>query len=1208
MYLFLLSFLFLTSCQARLVFQAFDPHIPCADGSQAGIYVEVTSDINNNNSSSRSRTNPLRHILFFMGGGACTTPKDCLERYSIEPSFFGTTFNPMEVQGDTILSDSKIENPAVFDYRKTLIPYCTQDFFLGHGRRPIGNFTHGGVNVMEAALETWSRNVISESIPSLESVVVVGISAGAIAVMNNVNKIRDTIGNQTASLRFILDSPSVVSDRPYLEQNFTFFVDNYVDLDRHPFCAPDHPLFWSYRQASDLPCCLSVHCMMRHHPSMGQFYDTSTSTDHLLIFDSAYDTFEILIGTTIEQMKSTDSTVDISSREQYSDLLSMLESAGSRRMRALETAAVVKMEREASQPSRVQWLYTSCLTHTFLLSAKEFLFINCELGNFAELPFELVCNNIGQATKFRIEGLDLAIKVWRTTETWRQAEFEKQSMRQIVTDFVLDATRMQFSQEAIDVRLDCPGPNCLPLYEPKEDRPSCQAMIEIESKFNRVPWYFQLIVALPIIPVIVLLVVRSRAMSLLSTMCERASSAMSEKPIDASADVPPQDRSAAEHNPSTSPAELHLRGIRVSSPDSDDHSAVLVDNVDLYLPPRSITALCGRSGAGKSTLLRSLSQQNFGMDVQIKEGELTLSNLQKAFLRQGDHLAWANTRPCDLLLMNSKVFGANEEKTFDLFRLLVKLFHRGSKLTDLNPFLDTRIGDLSGGQRRLVSIASTLLLGTDLLLMDEPLSGLDSLSSLTLLESLRIIAKEQSVTMVLVVHQPGPELLNHFDRLVIMNAGKVVYQGPLGASHTHGDQDIVHRYLGRSFRQTSTSLRVSGFSASSRSSASPAHFYGRSSVRALSRSSKSSNLQEDIRSFIEENEEEKESNSEEAHDDEARDEEAHDEEATDGEDNDKEANDKEDATDHRAALPPRLPLANSVTQSSLEDDVSSSGDLSTSSKCTEMLRRDIIQIQYLSQRLQIDSGWELTNVLVLICAYTLIACMLLFEESFVKRLVTMSLALTVIPAVLFSSKPVGYGRQWEAHRLELDDRIVRAGPFLVATQAFSSAMPLLGIVIATLPVYLILGWSFDTFFAQVLFSILNTQVVLQVGRIAAVHYRGKSDEIVRAMVVVIIFGVLFSSIPVASWKVPSELRWLFYMSVNFWSISGSIMTHLNPSVYDNSRECMDMFTCLASDGQVLGSLLGFPQLSTPFLGAAVLSLLIVVGIFVEYLYLRHRRR
>jgi len=110
------------------------------------------------------------------------------------------------------------------------------------------------------------------------------------------------------------------------------------------------------------------------------------------------------------------------------------------------------------------------------------------------------------------------------------------------------------------------------------------------------------------------------------------------------------------------------------------------------------------------------------------------------------------------------------------------------------------------------------------------------------------------------------------------------------------------------------------------------------------------------------------------------------------------------------------------------------------------------------------------------------------------------------------------------------------------------------------------------------------------------------------MVVVIIFGVLFSSIPVASWKVPSELRWLFYMSVNFWSISGSIMTHLNPSVYDNSRECMDMFTCLASDGQVLGSLLGFPQLSTPFLGAAVLSLLIVVGIFVEYLYLRHRRR
>ena len=416
-----------------------------------------------------------------------------------------------------------------------------------------------------------------------------------------------------------------------------------------------------------------------------------------------------------------------------------LENAGSRKTRALETASLAKLASwtattnemnvfEFNEP-RVRWMYSSCLTHTFLVPARELLFLGCLYGDYSNQAAGVVCNDNGAAMEYRIEGSEVFLRVWKTTASWVQAEFDQQTLRQIINSFVrLEeddhegfTPRHQFSEQVMDVYVDCDGPNCLPLEEPVDAIPSCQAFIELRTRFKAVPLRPQLIWAVVVLPLLVYLIVRACVFRDLEKQYHEASKIIATRSTQVGERRARFQGGQRTSSDTKSTRCLLLRGITVRS--GDRKRTILVDNVDFELHFGALTALTGRSGAGKSTLLRSLSQKKLGLDVTITDGQESLATLKKAYLRQGDNLAWSNTRPCDLLLMNGKIYGARDETTYEMYRLLEKLFHRGGE-SSFNPFFHTRIGDLSGGQRRLVSIASTLLLEASVLLLDEPLSGL----------------------------------------------------------------------------------------------------------------------------------------------------------------------------------------------------------------------------------------------------------------------------------------------------------------------------------------------------------------------------------------------------------------------------------------------------------------------------------------------------
>jgi ABC-type multidrug transport system ATPase subunit len=63
--------------------------------------------------------------------------------------------------------------------------------------------------------------------------------------------------------------------------------------------------------------------------------------------------------------------------------------------------------------------------------------------------------------------------------------------------------------------------------------------------------------------------------------------------------------------------------------------------------------------------------------------------------------------------------------------------------------------------------------------LDEPTSGLDSFMAMSIVESMRKLAREENKTIICTIHQPSSEVFDKFDRLVLMAEGKLAYIGEL---------------------------------------------------------------------------------------------------------------------------------------------------------------------------------------------------------------------------------------------------------------------------------------------------------------------------------------------------------------------------------------------------------------------------------------------
>lgn len=83
---------------------------------------------------------------------------------------------------------------------------------------------------------------------------------------------------------------------------------------------------------------------------------------------------------------------------------------------------------------------------------------------------------------------------------------------------------------------------------------------------------------------------------------------------------------------------------------------------------------------------------------------------------------------------------------------------------------------VSGGERKRVSVGHELLISPSIIILDEPTSGLDSTTAMSLVQTLRDLAKDGR-TIITTIHQPSSRLFQKLDRLMLMSSGKVMYSG-----------------------------------------------------------------------------------------------------------------------------------------------------------------------------------------------------------------------------------------------------------------------------------------------------------------------------------------------------------------------------------------------------------------------------------------------
>ena len=87
---------------------------------------------------------------------------------------------------------------------------------------------------------------------------------------------------------------------------------------------------------------------------------------------------------------------------------------------------------------------------------------------------------------------------------------------------------------------------------------------------------------------------------------------------------------------------------------------------------------------------------------------------------------------------------------------------------------------ISGGERKRTSVGVELVVRPEMVFLDEPTSGLDSFSAVQLCQVLKKVANAGS-SVLFTIHQPASEIFGSFDRLILMNKGRVMYQGSVQA-------------------------------------------------------------------------------------------------------------------------------------------------------------------------------------------------------------------------------------------------------------------------------------------------------------------------------------------------------------------------------------------------------------------------------------------
>ncbi|XP_004640707.1 ATP-binding cassette sub-family G member 2-like [Octodon degus] len=202
----------------------------------------------------------------------------------------------------------------------------------------------------------------------------------------------------------------------------------------------------------------------------------------------------------------------------------------------------------------------------------------------------------------------------------------------------------------------------------------------------------------------------------------------------------------------------------------------ILSNISGIMKP-GLNAIMGTAGAGKSVLLDVLSARK---DPHGLSGDVLINGAPHPadFKCHSSYVVQDHVMMSTLTVRENLQFSAalrlpmtvtNLEKEERINKVIEDL--------DLNKVADSKVGDLSGAEKKRTSIAMELITDPSILFLDEPTNGLDSSTAHAVLLLLKRISR-QGCTIIFSIHQPRYSIFQLFDSLTLLASGKLVFHGP----------------------------------------------------------------------------------------------------------------------------------------------------------------------------------------------------------------------------------------------------------------------------------------------------------------------------------------------------------------------------------------------------------------------------------------------
>jgi ABC-2 type transport system ATP-binding protein len=218
-----------------------------------------------------------------------------------------------------------------------------------------------------------------------------------------------------------------------------------------------------------------------------------------------------------------------------------------------------------------------------------------------------------------------------------------------------------------------------------------------------------------------------------------------------------------------------------------------LDNVSFSIKKGEIVGFLGPNGAGKSTLMKILTTFIHADKGTASVNGSDVSEDQKAVQLSVGYLPEHNPLYLDLYVREYLEFNA------DVYKVAKSRIEEVIKLTGLSPESHKKIGQLSKGYRQRVGLATALLHNPDVLILDEPTTGLDPNQLVEIRNVIKNVGKDKTVFLSTHIMQEVEAIC---DRVIIIDNGKIVTDKKLNKLVSEEKEQIIEVEFDKTINET----------------------------------------------------------------------------------------------------------------------------------------------------------------------------------------------------------------------------------------------------------------------------------------------------------------------------------------------------------------------------------------------------------------------